>query len=248
MSSWSNRFVSIGGLALLAACHSVPLKASRAPSPAEAAAAAPASANTAARTPASAAAPAAAAATNTAGAAGNATPVEATPIPERATQQYAQALQLMKSGRNTDAELELKELVIGYPQLTGPQLNLGLLYMRDSRLPEAEAAFKAALELKPNNAVAGNELGIVERRLGKFAEAEAAYQRTIAAEPNYAPAHLNLGVLYDLYLAQPQKALDEFERYIEIAGENKQVAGWVVELRKRVGAPAPPATTKKEPA
>jgi Flp pilus assembly protein TadD len=112
-------------------------------------------------------------------------------------------------------------------------------------LPEAEAAFKGALELKPNNAVAGNELGIVERKLGKFAEAEAAYQRTIAAEPNYAPAHLNLGVLYDLYLAQPQKALDEFERYIEIAGENKQVAGWVVELRKRVGAP-PPAP-KKEP-
>jgi hypothetical protein len=48
-----------------------------------------------------------------------------------------------------------------------------------------------------------------------------------------------------LYLAQPQKALEEFERYLAIAGENKQVAGWVVELRKRVGAPAPP---KKEPA
>jgi tetratricopeptide (TPR) repeat protein len=168
------------------------------------------------------------------------------PIPERAAQQYNQALQFMKSGRNTDAELELKELVVGYPQLTGPQLNLGLLYLRDSRLSEAEAVFKAALELKPGNAVAGNELGIVERRLGKFAEAEAAYQRTIAAEPNYAPAHLNLGVLYDLYLAQPQKALAEFERFIEIAGENKQVAGWVVELRKRVGAPAP--APKKEPA
>jgi tetratricopeptide (TPR) repeat protein len=182
------------------------------------------------------------------GTASGATPVDATPIPERATQQYAQALLLMKSGRNTDAELELKELVVGYPQLTGPQLNLGLLYMRDSRWTEAEAAFKAALEHSPGNAVAGNELGIVERKLGKFAEAEAAYQRTIAAEPNYAPAHLNLGVLYDLYLAQPQKALDEFERYIEIAGENKQVAGWVVELRKRVGAPAPATATKKEPA
>jgi tetratricopeptide (TPR) repeat protein len=152
----------------------------------------------------------------------------------------------MKSGRNTDAELEFKQLIAGYPQLAGPQLNLGLLYLRDSRLPEAEAAFKAALELMPTNAVAGNELGIVERKLGKFAEAEAAYQRTIAAEPNFAPAHLNLGVLYDLYLAQPQKALGEFERYIEIAGENKQVAGWVVELRKRVGAPAP--APKKEQA
>jgi tetratricopeptide (TPR) repeat protein len=168
------------------------------------------------------------------------------PIPERAAQQYAQALQLMKSGRNTDAELEFQQLIAGYPQLTGPQLNLGLLYLRDSRLPEAEAAFKTALEHSPSNVVAGNELGIVERKLGKFAEAEAAYQRTIATEPNFAPAHLNLGVLYDLYLAQPQKALDEFERYIEIAGENKQVAGWVVELRKRVGAPAP--APKKEPA
>jgi tetratricopeptide (TPR) repeat protein len=223
VSSWSNPFVSVGALALLAGCQSAPPRALSAAAPVERAGV-------------------------PGGTAGNATPVDATAIPERATQQYAQALEFMKSGRNTDAELELKELVVGYPQLTGPQLNLGLLYMRDSRLAEAEAAFKAALELKPGNAVAGNELGIVERKLGKFTEAEAAYQRTIAAEPNYAPAHLNLGVLYDLYLAQPQKALDEFERYIEIAGENKQVAGWVVELRKRVGAPPPATATKKEPA
>jgi tetratricopeptide (TPR) repeat protein len=207
------------------------------------------SAGTAATSPTATPTPAATA-TATAGApggTGSAAP-EAAPIPERATQQYAQALQHMKSGRNSDAELELKELVAGYPQLTGPQLNLGLLYLHDSRLPEAEAAFKAALERKPTNAVAGNELGIVERKLGKFAQAEEAYQRTIAAEPNYAAAHLNLGVLYDLYLAQPQKALDEFERYIEIAGENKQVAGWVVELRKRVGAAAPAPVSKREPA
>jgi tetratricopeptide (TPR) repeat protein len=241
VSSWSNRFVSVGALALVAACQSAPPRASGALAPVDSQASA---ASTLA--PSAATAPAAATPGAAAGAGSNVTPVDATPIPERAAQQYAQALQFMKSGRNTDAELEFKQLLIGYPQLTGPQLNLGLLYLRDSRLPEAEAAFKAVLEMKPANAVAGNELGIVERRLGKFAEAEAAYQRTIAAEPNYAPAYLNLGVLYDLYLAQPQKALDEFERYIAIAGENKQVAGWMVELRKRVGAPAPAA--KKEPA
>jgi tetratricopeptide (TPR) repeat protein len=223
VSSWSNRFVSAGVLALLAACQSAPPKASHAATPVEN------------KTPAAAATPGTAAAM-----------IPAAPIPERATQQYAQALQLMKSGRTTDAELEFKQLAAAYPQLTGPQLNLGLLYLRDSRLPEAEAAFKAALALAPANAVAGNELGIVERKLGKFTEAEAAYQNTIAAEPNYAPAHLNLGILYDLYLTQPQKALDEFERYIAIAGENKQVAGWVVELRKRVGSPA--SAAKKEPA
>jgi tetratricopeptide (TPR) repeat protein len=226
VSSRSNRFVSLGALTLLAACQSGAPRASGAAAPVEAPAQASAGPGVAAASAGPASAP------------------DATPVPERAAQQYTQALQLMKSGRNADAELAFKQLAAGYPQLTGPQINLGLLYLRDSRLPEAEAAFKAVLELKPASVAAGNELGIVERKLGKFAEAEAAYQRTIAAEPNYAPAHLNLGVLYDLYLAQPQKALDEFERYIEIAGENKQVAGWVVELRKRVGAPAP----KKEPA
>jgi tetratricopeptide (TPR) repeat protein len=168
------------------------------------------------------------------------------PVPPQAAQQYAAALQLMKNGQTTDAELEFKHMVAVYPEFAGPQLNLGLLYLQASRLPDAEAAFKAVLERNPSNAIAGNELGIVERKLGKFTEAEAAYQRTIAAEPNYAPAYLNLGVLYDLYLAEPQKALDQFEHYIQLAGENKQVVGWVVELRKRVGAP--PSASKKEPA
>ena len=166
-----------------------------------------------------------------------------TPIPDRAAQQYAQAMQLMKAGRTADAEVQFKQLSLAYPEFAGPQINLGLLYLKESQLAEAEAAFKAALERSPGNAIAGNELGIVERKLGKFSEAEAAYKGAIAAEPNYASAHLNLGVLYDLYLAEPQKALEQFEQYLSIAGENKQVAGWVVELRKRVGAP--PAATKE---
>jgi tetratricopeptide (TPR) repeat protein len=236
VSSRSNRFVSVSALALLAACHSAPQKASSVPAPAES-------------TQASAAAPGASgipAAPGAAGATLAAQPIDTTPIPERAAQQYSQALQLMKSARNTDAELEFKQLAAGYPQFAGPQLNLGLLYLHDSRFPEAEAAFKAALVLKPSSAMAGNELGITLRKMGKFEEAETAYQHAIAAEPDYAPAHLNLGVLYDLYLAQPQKALEEYERYMAIVGENKQVAGWMVELRKRVGAPPPAA--KKEPA
>ncbi|MEP6885112.1 MAG: tetratricopeptide repeat protein [Gammaproteobacteria bacterium] len=237
----------MSAIALLAACQSAPPK----PSPEPMAEQPPAAGNFGAVTTPVAADESAGAASSGGASAGAAPTVTVpagtvVPIPERAAQQYEQALQFMKAGRNTDAELEFKQMVVAYPELNGPQLNLGLLYLRDSRLPEAEAAFKAVFEHSPQSAVAGNELGIVERKLGKFVEAEAAYQRTIAAEPNFAPAHLNLGVLYDLYLGQPQKALDQFERYIELAGENKQVAGWVAELRKRVGAPPP--SPKKEPA
>ncbi|MGO8857101.1 MAG: tetratricopeptide repeat protein [Steroidobacteraceae bacterium] len=226
--------MSILVLVLVAACQSEP----RADSPAAREISPPA----AAAAPASAAAAANAAAPANAAAAAGAP--SAVPVPTEAARQYADALNLVRAGRSSDAELEFKGLTVAYPEFAGPQMNLGLLYMQSSRLPEAEAAFKAALERNPASAVAGNELGIVERKLGKFTEAEAAYQRTIATEPNYAPAYLNLGVLYDLYLAEPQKALEQFEHYIQIAGENKRVAGWVVELRKRVGASAPAA--KKE--
>lgn len=160
------------------------------------------------------------------------------PVPERATQQYAQALSLLKAGRTTDAELELKQLIAAYPDLPGPSINLGLLLAHAGRLPEAEAAFKVALAINPAHPVANTELGVVERRLGKFTDAEQDYLHALAADPGYAPARLNLGILYDLYLLEPQKALDQFEQYLTLAGDNKQVAGWVSELRKRVGAPA----------
>jgi tetratricopeptide (TPR) repeat protein len=233
VSSKLNRFASFGVIALMAGCHSAPPQPARGPVSAPVPAAAPQTVSAAPPANATAGSPAAV--------------VDTAPIPPRAAQQYNQALQMMKSGKATDAELEFKQLIVAYPQFAGPQLNLGLLYLHDSKLSEAEAAFKAALQSTPGNPVAGDELGIVERKLGKFSDAEAAYLRAISAEPNYAPAHLNLGVLYDLYLAEPQKALEQYERYLEIAGENKQVAGWVIELRKRVGAPAP-AAKKEQPA
>ncbi len=225
MSLWSNRFVNLTACLLLAACQSTP------PKDAAAAAAAREVSPDAANGP------------------GAGTPTEnagARPIPQRAAVQYADALKMMKAGRTADAEVQFKQMSETYPEFSGPEVNLGLIYLQGSRLLEAESAFKAALSRNPASVAAGNELGIVERKLGKFSEAEAAYQRTIAADPNYAPAYLNLGVLYDLYLAEPKKALEEFEHYIELAGDNKQVAGWVMELRKRAGAPAP--AVKKEPA
>jgi tetratricopeptide (TPR) repeat protein len=268
VSRWSNPFVNLGVLVLVAGCQSAPHE--EAPAAREVSApngsgavdanagAAPAAPHGA---PASGASTPQPAATNPAGpklaapnagapktAAGVAIGGSAAtgPVPARAEQQYADALRLMRAGKAADAAVEFKQLTLAYPELSGPYVNLGLVYLQSSLLPQAEEAFKAALDHNPGSVVAANELGIAERRLGKFKEAEAAYQRTIASDPGYAPAYLNLGVLYDLYLAEPQKALDQFEHYIQLAGENKQVAGWVVELRKRVGAPAPAA--KKDPA
>ncbi len=80
-----------------------------------------------------------------------------------------------------------------------------------------------------------NQVGVQLRRLGKFDAAGAAYGRAIAADPGYALAHYNLGVLNDLYLRRLDTALDHYERYQALAGEDQQVTRWIADLRRRLG-------------
>ncbi len=158
-------------------------------------------------------------------------------VPERAAQEFAQAVAMLEAGRATDAELELKQLALAYPEFPGPHFNLGLLYERAGRLKEAEAALQEALQRGLPSAITYTQLGVVERKLGRFQEAEAAYLDALKIDPSFAPAHLNLGVLCDLYLQQPARALESFERYMELSGNSdKRVATWIAELKGRVGS------------
>jgi tetratricopeptide (TPR) repeat protein len=171
-------------------------------------------------------------------------------VPERAAQEFAQAVAMLEAGRNTDAELELKQLALAYPEFPGPYFNLGLLYERTGRLKEAQAALQEAITRGLPSAPAHTQLGVVERKLGRFKEAEAAYLDALKIDPGYAPAHLNLGVLCDLYLQQPERALQSFERYMELSGNSdKRVATWIAELKGRVGSnPQPqPQTAEASP-
>jgi len=79
-----------------------------------------------------------------------------------------------------------------------------------------------------------NQLGMLLRRNGKFLEAEAAYLMAVTVSPEYALAHYNLGVLNELYLQRLDIALQNFEAYQVRAGEEKQVAKWIEDLRRRV--------------
>jgi len=168
-------------------------------------------------------------------------------VPERATQQFNQALTLLAAGKTQDAELELKTLIVAFPEFPAPHVNLGLMFLRAGRLPEAEQEFKAASERNAQDAPALNGLGLVYRRTGRFADAEHAYQQAIAADPAYAGAYRNLGVLYDLYLQAPERALPMYLRYQELSGgADKQVAEWIKDVSRRAGADHKPAEGKTQ--
>lgn len=168
-----------------------------------------------------------------------AAPAQPQLLPKRALADFDRAVNLMRAGNTTEAELEFKQLTAAYPQLAAPRVNLALLQRKAGRLDEAQATLESAVEANAMSALAWNELGLTLRMQGKFQDAAQAYERAIAADPNYAPAHRNFGVLLDLYLGDPERALTEFERYKELTGEDKPVTGWIAELRQRTGKPAP---------
>src|ERR1700722_12988843 len=159
------------------------------------------------------------------------------PVTARGKADFDRAVGFMRSGNNTEAELEFKQVALQFPQLSAPYVNLGILYRKSGRLEQSEDALKTAVERNDGSAVAWTELGATQRLRGEFPNAAASYEKAIADDPNFAPAYRNLGVVSDLYLGDPERALTAFEHYKELTGEEKPVSGWIAELRARTGKP-----------
>lgn len=165
-------------------------------------------------------------------------------LPPEAVQQFERAVNAMSSGDLAAAESEFRALAAAYPTYSGPLLNLGILHAKAGKLEEAEKEISDAIARNGNNAAAYNQLGIVYRKQGRFEEAEGAYARAVQIDPNYALAYLNLGVLCDLYLQEPERALEAYERYLQLASSpDAKVNAWVTELKKRIGVEPRSAST-----
>jgi TolA-binding protein len=158
------------------------------------------------------------------------------PLPPEAVQQFDNAVAMVGAGNLAAAEQAFSSLASAYPAYSAPLVNLGILQAKAGKLEDAEKTLKVAIERKADNSSAYNHLGIVLRRQGRFKEADEAYTQAVQIDPNYANAHLNLGVLCDLYLQQPQRALEAFERYLALSSTpDEKVNGWVKELKIRLG-------------
>jgi lipoprotein NlpI len=79
------------------------------------------------------------------------------------------------------------------------------------------------------------ELGVTQRQGGNFKGAVDSYTRALSVDPDYAPAHRNLGIVQDVYLGNPGAAIESFERYKALTGEDRPVTGWIADVRQRSG-------------
>ena len=155
-------------------------------------------------------------------------------IPRQVKQDYREALGFMVKGKYDKAEPLLLDLTRSRPDLSGPFANLGIVYARGGRNAEAEQSFRQAISINPNDAEVYNHLAVLLRNEGKFAEAQSVYRQGLKVQPDNRHLLLNLGILYDLYLGAPHEALAQYEAYQKIAGDDKQVNGWIVDLKRQL--------------
>jgi lipoprotein NlpI len=167
-------------------------------------------------------------------AAANGEPGVAREIPPQTLTLYEQAVASMAAGDTIDAELRFQEFLLQYPDYPGAHVNLAIIFAGRDDLQAAENSLTDALIVDPEHPQALNQLGMVLRRQGKFEAAESAYLKAVTADPDYALAHYNLGVLNDLYLRRLDTALEHYERYQELEGEDQQVTRWIADLKRRV--------------
>ncbi|MEW6683144.1 MAG: tetratricopeptide repeat protein [Nitrospirota bacterium] len=142
---------------------------------------------------------------------------------------------LVEDGKFKEARTVFENLRTNYPHVSVFHNNLGVVYKRLGLLPEAVAAYQQAIEIQPQYPEAYYNLGLALREQGEFRQAEDAYRRALDVAPDFRDATYNLAVLYDLYLNEPEKAIQHYETYLASGGEGREeVTIWIAALHKRV--------------
>ena len=161
-------------------------------------------------------------------------------------QQFSKAVSAMKAGRTDEAQRGFLQVAQADPELSGPHVNLGAIYLANNKLPEAMKELEKATQLNPKQATAFNLLGVAYRQLGQFEKARTAYENAIALDPNYANATLNLGVLHDLFLNDAVRASELYTRYLALTPAGDPVVSkWLAEIKSRKSAPSKAAVKEK---
>lgn len=148
---------------------------------------------------------------------------------------FTKAITLMQQDQNAQAVAVLKSVIEREPRLPAPFVNIAIAYNKLGDDKAAEENLIKALKLDIGHPVANNELGLLYRKAGKFNAARTAYENAIKDNSDYLPAKRNLGVLCDLYLHDFECALTQFEEYLELSPDDKNVEIWVADIKNRLG-------------
>ena len=147
---------------------------------------------------------------------------------------YETALSYLQQGRHDEGIVLLERVAEAAPELSAPRIDLGIARHRAGDLEAAESSLLLALESNPEQPVAHNELGIIYRKTGRFDEARKSYEAALAVYPGFHFARRNLAILCDLYLADLECALENYEAYMKTVPSDEEASMWIADIRYRL--------------
>jgi Flp pilus assembly protein TadD len=166
---------------------------------------------------------------------GGFTLLERVRVSPRVRADFENGVALLDAGRYADGISVLKRVTEAAPNLVAARIDLGIAHARLGELGPAETELEHALTLAPGHPVAQNELAIVYRRTGRFQEARVRYESALATYPAFHLARKNLAILCDLYLVDPDCALEHYDHYLQAVPDDTTTAMWMRDLRTRTG-------------
>lgn len=113
--------------------------------------------------------------------------------------------------------------------------NLGVLLYNMGSYKAALEEFNRALEKKGDDdaRVLMNE-GQAFLKAGDFEGAVKAFKQMLAAAPSNPSPYLNIGIIYEIYLLDMEKAIENFDAYIKMGGPRaKEVEAWLEVVRNK---------------
>ena len=120
----------------------------------------------------------------------------------------------------------------------------GLQPIRYGKTERSDVNAEAVKTPASDQAAALNVQGIAYRQKGDFKQAAKAYEDALALDANCANALVNQGILLDMYMGEPQRALESYNRYVALKPD-AEVAKWIKELQNRISKSAAAKQEKK---
>lgn len=148
---------------------------------------------------------------------------------------YQNALEDIKSEHADKAIPILNKIANNHSDHIGAWINLANAYYADTKINDAELALNHAIKINPKIADIYNLQGLIAVTKGEYINAEKNYLAALQLKESYPAAHYNLALLYDTYYQDLDRAVAQYDRYLDLSdGSDKKTISWVAELKQKI--------------